>query len=142
MAARSFLSGLWRVADPRISLASAASLFLGAAAAARAIFFYHARPLALSDRGLGEAAVALCYGPLIAGGTFLVQRGAIDAALLLPSAPLGLMIAAFLWINEFPDYRADRAAGKRTRPSPRGRRTACSAIPRTPPPSSPPSGGH
>ena len=28
--------------------------------------------------------------------------------------PLGLLIGAFLWINEFPDYAADRAAGKRT----------------------------
>ena len=26
---------------------------------------------------------------------------------------LGLLVAAFLWINQFPDYRADRAAAKR-----------------------------
>jgi 1,4-dihydroxy-2-naphthoate octaprenyltransferase len=25
---------------------------------------------------------------------------------------LGLLVSAFLWINQFPDYRADRAAGK------------------------------
>jgi len=25
---------------------------------------------------------------------------------------LGLLIAAFLWINEFPDYRADLASGR------------------------------
>jgi 1,4-dihydroxy-2-naphthoate octaprenyltransferase len=28
--------------------------------------------------------------------------------------PLGILIGAFLWINEFPDYRADRGGGKRT----------------------------
>ena len=28
------------------------------------------------------------------------------------SAILGLLVAAFLWINEFPDARADRSAGK------------------------------
>jgi 1,4-dihydroxy-2-naphthoate octaprenyltransferase len=77
-------------------------------------FFYHAPPLKLSYRGLGELAVGLCYGPLIAGGTFLVQRGTLASPLLLLSLPLGLLIAAFLWINEFPDRRADEAAGKRT----------------------------
>ncbi len=76
-------------------------------------FFYHAGPLRLAYRGWGEAAVALCYGPLIATGTNLVQRGRISMDVVLASLPLGLLIAAFLWINQFPDYRADRAAGKR-----------------------------
>ncbi len=76
-------------------------------------FFYHAGPLRLAYRGWGEAAVALCYGPLIATGTNMVQRGRISMDVVLASLPLGLLIAAFLWINQFPDYRADRAAGKR-----------------------------
>ncbi len=76
-------------------------------------FFYHAGPLRLAYRGWGESAVALCYGPLIATGTNLVQRGRISMDVVLASLPLGLLIAAFLWINQFPDYRADRAAGKR-----------------------------
>jgi 1,4-dihydroxy-2-naphthoate octaprenyltransferase len=77
-------------------------------------FFYHAPPLRLSYRGLGEIAVALCYGPLIAAGTYLVQRHTIGADVLLVSVPLGIAIAAFLWVNELPDARADAAAGKRT----------------------------
>lgn len=77
-------------------------------------YFYHAPPLSLSYRGLGEAAVALAYGPVIACGTYLVQRGTISVAVVLASLPLGLAIMAFLWINEFPDARADEAAGKRT----------------------------
>ncbi|MEZ4226102.1 MAG: prenyltransferase [Polyangiaceae bacterium] len=77
-------------------------------------FFYHAPPLSLSYRGLGEAAVALAYGPVIACGTYLVQRHDVSAAMALVSLPLGLAIMAFLWINEFPDARADEAAGKRT----------------------------
>jgi 1,4-dihydroxy-2-naphthoate octaprenyltransferase len=32
----------------------------------------------------------------------------------LLSLPLGLLVSAFLWINEFPDYLADGEAGKRT----------------------------
>jgi 1,4-dihydroxy-2-naphthoate octaprenyltransferase len=31
----------------------------------------------------------------------------------LVSRPLGLLVASFLWVNEFPDYRADLGAGKR-----------------------------
>jgi 1,4-dihydroxy-2-naphthoate octaprenyltransferase len=77
-------------------------------------FFYHAPPVKLSYRGLGEVAVGLCYGPLIACGTYLVQRGRVSSEILFASVPLGLLIAAFLWINEFPDYSADLRADKRT----------------------------
>jgi 1,4-dihydroxy-2-naphthoate octaprenyltransferase len=105
---------LWR--EPAV-------LALGVAGLATA-FFYHAPPLSLSYRGLGEVAVALCYGPLIVSGTYLVQRGRLTSEVLLASAPLGLLIAAFLWINEFPDSRADEAAGKRTLVVRLGRRRA------------------
>jgi 1,4-dihydroxy-2-naphthoate octaprenyltransferase len=77
-------------------------------------FFYHAPPLRLAYRGFGELAVALAYGPVIACGAYLVQRHTIDAPVLLASLPLGIAVGAFLWINEFPDARADAAAGKRT----------------------------
>jgi 1,4-dihydroxy-2-naphthoate octaprenyltransferase len=79
-----------------------------------AALFYHWPPLRLSYRGLGEAAVALAYGPLIVAGTYLVQRGEISTGALWLSLPLGLLIADFLIINEFPDARADAQAGKRT----------------------------
>lgn len=91
-------------------------------------FFYHAPPLRLAYRGLGELAVAACYGPLIAGGAFLVQRGEVSPLVILASLPLGLMIAAFLWINEFPDYAADRGAGKRNLVVRLGRRRAAAAF--------------
>ena len=77
-------------------------------------YFYHAPPLKLSYRGLGELAVAVIYGPLICVGTYLVQRHQLPLRTILAALPLGLSIAAFLWINEFPDLRADSAAGKRT----------------------------
>lgn len=77
-------------------------------------FFYHAPPLRLSYRGLGELAVATAYGPVIACGTYLVQRGEVRPDMIASSIPLGILIAAFLWINELPDCDADRSAGKRT----------------------------
>ena len=87
-------------------------LWLGLAGVSIA-FFYHAPPFKLAYRGLGELAVGLCYGPGIAIGATWVQRGLVSRDVVLASIPLGLLIAAFLWINEFPDYRADLAAGKR-----------------------------
>ncbi len=93
------------------TLREPAVLWLGAVGVALA-FFYHAPPLKLSYRGLGEITVALCYGPLICWGTYLVQRTAASSAALWASIPLGILIGAFLWINEFPDYEADRRAGK------------------------------
>jgi len=92
--------------DPRV-------LWFGLVGTALA-YFYHAPPLRLAYRGLGELAVMIAYGPLIACGTYLVQRGTIAPYVVWLSLPLGLLIGAFLWINEFPDYRADLTAGKRT----------------------------
>jgi 1,4-dihydroxy-2-naphthoate polyprenyltransferase len=87
-------------------------------------YFYHAPPLQLSYRGLGEAAVALAYGPIIACGTYLVQRHALAPEIVFASLPLGVAIMAFLFINEFPDARADALAGKRTWVVRLGRRTS------------------
>jgi 1,4-dihydroxy-2-naphthoate polyprenyltransferase len=114
--------GAWiaLVREPRV-------FWLGAAGIACA-FFYHAPPLKLSYRGLGEAAVAICYGPLVCSGTYLVQRGFVPVRVLAVSMPLGILIAAFLWINEFPDYRADLAAGKRTLVVRLGRHRASAAL--------------
>lgn len=88
-------------------------LLLGLAGAAVA-FFYHAPPFKLSYRGLGEIAVLLAYGPMILCGAYLVQRGEIPPRVLGLSMPLGILIAAFLFVNEMPDARADEASGKRT----------------------------
>ena len=86
-------------------------IWFGTAGVALA-FFYHMPPFKLSYRGLGEVAVALAYGPLITAGTYLVQRQTITAEVLWLSLVLGLLIAAFLWVNEFPDYQADLQSGR------------------------------
>jgi 1,4-dihydroxy-2-naphthoate octaprenyltransferase len=91
-------------------------------------FFYHAPPCRLSYRGLGELAVAISYGPLVCAGTYLVQRGSVPTGIVLLSLPLGILIAAFLWINEFPDYAADATSGKRTLVVRLGRRSAAAGF--------------
>ncbi len=100
-----------------------AILWLGVIGIALA-FFYHAPPLKLSYRGLGELAVAVAYGPMISAGTYLVQRGSISIEVIAVSSLLGILIGSFLLINEFPDYHADKSAGKRTLVVKFGRRPA------------------
>lgn len=88
-------------------------LWLGLVGVALA-FFYHAPPFKLSYRGWGEGAVFIAYGPLICVGTYLVMTRTLPTWVVWLGLPLGVLIASFLWINEFPDYRADASAGKRT----------------------------
>ncbi len=75
--------------------------------------FYSLPPLQFAYRGLGEFVVGLTFGPLITGGTFLVQTGTLTPLVVLASLPLGLLIANVLWINQYPDYEADLQGGKR-----------------------------
>ncbi|WP_187276497.1 prenyltransferase [Parahaliea maris] len=73
---------------------------------------YHGPPLQLAYRGLGELDVVLCYGPLVALSTGMLMSHSVSSDVFWLSLPLGIFIAAFLWVNEFPDFHADRSAGK------------------------------
>jgi len=73
---------------------------------------YHGPPLQMAYRGLGELDVVLCYGPLLCLATYVIQTNSYSIEVLLMSLPLGVLIAAFLWVNEFPDFDADAANGK------------------------------
>jgi len=76
-------------------------------------YFYTASPLRLVYRGLGEILVFLKVGPLAVCGSYLLFTGHITLEALLISIPQGLLVTAILFINEFPDYEADKSAGKR-----------------------------
>ena len=80
-------------------------LFLG--------IFYSAPPLKLASRGLGEVVVALNFGVLTVGGSYLVQTGRLTAEAIVVSLPIAFLVVAILYINEFPDYAADSRCGKR-----------------------------
>ncbi len=79
-------------------------------------YFYVGPPFKLAYRGVGEFLVGLNFGPVMTLGAFYVQTGSLATATvpLLASIPVGLLIAAVLWINEFPDMDADKAVGKKT----------------------------
>ncbi len=88
------------------------------------IFFYVGPPLRLAYHGVGEFVVGLNFGPIIVLGTYVVQTGIIDIAAVLASIPVGLLVLAILWINEFPDVEADLSVGKRTLMSRLGRKSS------------------
>jgi len=79
-------------------------------------YFYVGPPLKLAYRGVGEIIVGLNFGPLMTLGAFYVQTQSWTrlGEPFLASLPIGLLIAAVLWINEFPDMDADRAVVKKT----------------------------
>jgi 1,4-dihydroxy-2-naphthoate octaprenyltransferase len=76
--------------------------------------FYTVPPLKLAYRGLGEIVVALCFGPGIMTGTYLVMSGTYSAKVFSTSAVVGFLIGAVLFLNELRDTESDRAAGKNT----------------------------
>ncbi|MFQ6075341.1 MAG: 1,4-dihydroxy-2-naphthoate octaprenyltransferase [Candidatus Bathyarchaeia archaeon] len=77
-------------------------------------FFYMAPPLNWASKGVGEALVGINFGGLMTLGAYYVQTGMLAVEPLAASIPVSLLIAAVLYINEFPDYGADRAVGKDT----------------------------
>ena len=90
---------------------------------------YHGPPLQLAYRGLGELDVVICYGPIIALSTYVLMTGQYAADPVWLAVPLGVLIAAFLWVNEFPDYQADLGAGKNNIVARLGKRRAARLLP-------------
>lgn len=74
---------------------------------------YSAPPLRLMSRGMGELAIAAGW-LLVVVGTDYVQRGSFDALPFIAGLSYALLVANLLFINQFPDYAGDAAAGKRT----------------------------
>lgn len=78
---------------------------------------YTAPPLKLVYRGLGEIAVAVGFGPLMLVGAYVVQtEGVVSWEPVIASIPIALLVALILYVNEIPDRRGDRHAGKLTLP--------------------------
>lgn len=68
----------------------------------------------LAPYGVGEFVVGLSFGPLLVLGSYYVQAQQLAVEPIIASMPIGLLVMAILWINEFPDYNADRSVGKKT----------------------------
>lgn len=76
--------------------------------------FYTAKPFRIGYGSLGELAVGVGFGPLMISGSYYVQTQNLSPGVFLISLPIGMLIALVLFINEFPDYYADKSVDKRT----------------------------
>ncbi len=74
-------------------------------------YFYTTK---LVTRSVGELFVGLNFGPLLVLGSYYVQTMTLDFLPFYVSLPVGLLVAAILWVNQFPDYHADKEVGKNT----------------------------
>ena len=95
-------------------------LWLGITGVALGIF-YTANPFRLSYHGLGDIAVMLGFGPIMALGAHYVQVQAITPTAvwewlpaMIVSIPVAILVGLILFINGFQDFMADREVGKRT----------------------------
>jgi len=75
-------------------------------------FFYSTPPIRLVKRGLGELFIGFCYGWLPVASAYYIQTGAIHPAIHWLAIPIGLTIFNVIFLNEYPDYEADKATGK------------------------------
>ena len=76
-------------------------------------FLYTFTPILIGYRGWGEFLVGLNLGTLAIIGAYYVQAHTLSWAAFWVSLPIGFLVAAILYINQFPDYEADKAVNKR-----------------------------
>ncbi len=75
---------------------------------------YSIPPFRFHSRGLGEIVLFLAFGPALSAAVCYVITGTLRPDFFYIGIPGGLSTTAILWINQFPDYDADKAAGKNT----------------------------
>lgn len=76
-------------------------------------FLYTAAPVLIGYRGVGELVVGLNLGTLTIIGSYFVQAHSVSWPVFWMSLPIGFLVAAILYINQFPDYEADKAVDKK-----------------------------
>ncbi|MEK7875899.1 MAG: prenyltransferase [Pseudomonadota bacterium] len=100
------VGGLWltTISGPGVLIIGALGMFTGWA--------YSAPPLKLNSRGAGEAGVAIGFALIVIGADYVQRRG-FSTLPVIASACYALLVTNILYINQFPDLKADKLAGKR-----------------------------
>ncbi|OGX23637.1 MAG: hypothetical protein A3J51_06885 [Omnitrophica WOR_2 bacterium RIFCSPHIGHO2_02_FULL_45_21] len=86
-------------------------LALGVSGVFLAVGYIHPK-INLSKKGLGELSVAIAFGPIMLSGVYYVQAQSVDLEIILIGCLMGLLAGSVLWLNEIPDYEADKVTGK------------------------------
>ncbi len=88
------------------------TLLLGALGALPG-FFYSTEPVRLVKRGVGEIMIGFCFGWLPVASAYYIQAASIAPMIHWIWLPIGFSIFNVILLNEFPDYDADVATGKK-----------------------------
>ena len=94
------------VAGPELLAVGAASILAGV--------LYTGGPRPYGYEGLGEVFVFLFFGVVAVTGSYFVQVQHLPWEAFAEAAPVGLLAAAILVVNNVRDLETDRRAGKRT----------------------------
>jgi 1,4-dihydroxy-2-naphthoate polyprenyltransferase len=86
-------------------------------------FFYSTKPIRLVERGFGELFIGFCYGWLPIASAYYIQTTTIHPIIHWLAIPIGLTIINVILLNEYPDYEADKATGKRNLLNRAGKKT-------------------
>jgi len=73
---------------------------------------YSTPPLQLMSKGWGEILIFFAFGPLVSLGAYYAVTGHMTLNSFVIGIPQAFLITGVLWINEFPDYEADKSVGK------------------------------
>ncbi len=94
----------WHVGSGLLAI-GAVGIFVGWA--------YSAAPFRLNSRGLGELCVLLGFLGIVMGADFALRQ-VFSCQAIIVGLPYALLVTNLLYINQFPDIKADKVAGKRT----------------------------
>jgi 1,4-dihydroxy-2-naphthoate polyprenyltransferase len=99
-------SAIWmiQVKRPLVIPIGLLGLFIGWA--------YSAPPFKLMSKGWGEVLIFFAFGPLVSLGAYYAITGTLSLSAFVVGVPQGFLITGVIWINEFPDYEADKSVGK------------------------------
>lgn len=75
--------------------------------------FYVGKPINLAKFGFAEIAIFLSLGPATVFGSYYIQQEKFSWTPIYVSIIVGLLITLLLFVNQFPDYEADKASGRR-----------------------------
>lgn len=74
-------------------------------------YFYTAPPVALKNRGFGDAQVMVSFALAMVFGAYYVQAQTLSWLPVIDALPIGLLVVDILHINNLRDLATDRAAG-------------------------------
>ncbi len=74
--------------------------------------FYSKPPLRWVSRGVGEILIAYSFGFLAVNVGYYIQTSRFDMLAVLVSLSVACAVTNIILINEYPDYQADKEAGK------------------------------